>query len=896
MRTFAMLVLLAATASAATSPIRPTTTNNDDSCDIALQPAATLLLPYFEVDFRSPQTTARSTIFTIVNTSPLPQIVHVTLWTDWSFPAFDFNIFLTGYDMVLINLYDIFARATIVPGPYPGAGGTSSNTLVPTNPTTGSQPAQNDANPRIPSLALCGNLPGVFSPALQTDLQLIFTTGKGTGALFPSCAGPVGGVHANAVGYATIDVAPACHTSLPSEPDYFNLILYDNVLTGDYIDYLPSGTVSTAVGGPLVHLRAIPEGGAAGSVVASDLPYTFYSRFTSGTASRTIDRRQPLPSTFAARFVDDAKSGFRTSFKIWRESVVESNPRCTGYSANSGVPFADVVRFDEHENATVIAGYCAFCFAAAGISSTSSLAASSPLLPPKSTSGDPAGWFYLNIDAGGARASQSWVIASMFGPPRYAVDVAAPALGNGCSPATATGARIEPAGATAKNDDSCDIALQPAATLLLPYFDVDFKSSPATAVMTLFTVQNVSPLPQIANVTLWTDWGFPAISFPLFLTGYDTQSINLYDVFAHGTIAFDASIKTPVPVNPSHGAQPAGNFANRNFLGDAAVHCGSGTLGQPLSAAMLADLQLLFTVGKGSDVGCTTAVGGAHADAVGYATIDVVADCAATTAASPDYFTSLLLYDNVLAGDYQQLTPSPRPFATGGPLVHIRAVPEGGPVGSLVGTSLPYTFYDRYTAGLPSRTTDRRQPLPSTFAAWWISGGPGALNSKLVLWREGVSAGACSGATAARSNSSLPVEDIVRFDEHENAAVIPYVFSFVPYAPGTAAVVVLSSTSSFLPPMTAWADTEGWLYMNLNNYGSSMYSVARTPEGAARNFGRSLAKVRQSQNWVISSTSVSPSIANNAWGFDVPATALGNGCSPAPPEKAQIQPAANPTP
>ena len=106
------------------------------------------------------------------------------------------------------------------------------------------------------------------------------------------------------------------------------------------------------------------------------------------------------------------------------------------------MPVADVVRFDEHENATVIAGNCAFCFAAAGISSTSSLAASSPLLPPKSTSGDPAGWFYLNLDAGGARASQSWVIASMFGPPRYAVDVAAPALGNGCSPASSAGTQI----------------------------------------------------------------------------------------------------------------------------------------------------------------------------------------------------------------------------------------------------------------------------------------------------------------------------------------------------------------------------------------------------------------------------------------------------------------------
>src|SRR5947208_8733771 len=82
------------------------TTNNDDSCDIAVLPAATLLLPYFEVDFNSPQPTAKTTLFTIVNTTQIPQIAHVTLWTDWGFPIVDFNIFLTGYDVQGINLYD----------------------------------------------------------------------------------------------------------------------------------------------------------------------------------------------------------------------------------------------------------------------------------------------------------------------------------------------------------------------------------------------------------------------------------------------------------------------------------------------------------------------------------------------------------------------------------------------------------------------------------------------------------------------------------------------------------------------------------------------------------------------------------------------------------------------
>src|SRR5205085_10895638 len=161
----------------------PTSTNNDDTCDIASSaPAATLLLPYFDVDFKSPQTTARTTLFTIVNVTDLPQIAHVVVWTDWSFPALDFNIFLTGYDVQGINMYDIFARATIAPGATPGTGGTSSNTTVPTNPTPGSQPAPNDANPNITSLAFCANLPGPFSLSLLADLKSIFTTGRSTGA------------------------------------------------------------------------------------------------------------------------------------------------------------------------------------------------------------------------------------------------------------------------------------------------------------------------------------------------------------------------------------------------------------------------------------------------------------------------------------------------------------------------------------------------------------------------------------------------------------------------------------------------------------------------------------------------------------------------------------------
>src|SRR5689334_12525311 len=91
------------------------TTNNDESCDISITPAATLLLPYFEVDTAAPIGGGTTTLFTVVNTSRYPQIAHVTVWTDWAYPVLGFNLFLTGYDVQGINLYDVIVRGIVVP-------------------------------------------------------------------------------------------------------------------------------------------------------------------------------------------------------------------------------------------------------------------------------------------------------------------------------------------------------------------------------------------------------------------------------------------------------------------------------------------------------------------------------------------------------------------------------------------------------------------------------------------------------------------------------------------------------------------------------------------------------------------------------------------------------------
>src|SRR5205085_5752740 len=81
------------------------------------------------------------------------------------------------------------------------------------------------------------------------------------------------------------------------------------------------------------------------------------------------------------------------------------------------------------------------------------------IYPMLSSSGDVAGWIYLNLNNGNmnvtysvarpgffppgtTRPSQNWVITSMFAEGRFSVDFDATMLGNGCSPAIASGTAI----------------------------------------------------------------------------------------------------------------------------------------------------------------------------------------------------------------------------------------------------------------------------------------------------------------------------------------------------------------------------------------------------------------------------------------------------------------------
>jgi len=450
---------------------------------------------------------------------------------------------------------------------------------------------------------------------------------------------------------------------------------------------------------------------------------------------------------------------------------------------------------------------------------------------------------------------------------------------------------------TTNNDDSCDIGVAPAATLLLPYFEVDVTA--ARTQNTLFTITNVSRLPQIAHVTLWTDWSFPVLDFNIYLTGYDVQGISMSDILNGAFIASNVGTgPTVAQTQPTGvGSLSAGFTANPNFAGGGASIACTGLPG-PLNPTLVAAVRAALTTGvynPGGTAACPNAVGGTHANAIGYVTIDVASNCSLALPTDPTYYATSILFDNVLIGDYQQLGPAPTgttaaSFDAGGnAMVHIRAVPEGGPAGTPLSgaqTNLPYTFYDRYTPAA-NRTLDRRQPLPALWAARYIQGGTGAFATNFKIWREGFGAGACGASLAL--NGSLTITEIVRFDEHENpntsvpCTVSPCLGSSVPTTPETSA----QNTSGGTFPLSTGADVGGWMYLNLNNGGSTGYSVTRnvggvptiiTGAGSTSNLAAAgSVGPRPSQNWVI--VEMFGNSGANRLTVDFDAAWLGNGCS-----------------
>ncbi|HVR29298.1 MAG TPA: hypothetical protein VMS86_07150 [Thermoanaerobaculia bacterium] len=308
----------------------------------------------------------------------------------------------------------------------------------------------------------------------------------------------------------------------------------------------------------------------------------------------------------------------------------------------------------------------------------------------------------------------------------------------------------------------------PAATLLLPRFEVELGGGGVT---TLLAINNASDQPVLAHLTIWSEWWVPVIGFDVYLTGYDVHTINLRDIVVNGDLP---------NTGPSNVLSPQGEFSSgphTNFGGTCSTSFGSAPNYANISALFLQVLQQALTGQPLQTNGECASLPGNPNLARGYVTVDVVRRCAQEHPDNVNYFidggAGTATNENVLWGDYFLVDPAGN-FAQGWSLVHIEA--DGFGLGVADGSCdttdrYPTTFYCTLRNPTTQPGEDNREGLSSVFATRYLAGGVFDGGTGLLVWRDRNGLGA--GFTRACNTTPTPLQQtqIVVFDEQENPLI-----------------------------------------------------------------------------------------------------------------------------
>jgi hypothetical protein len=355
---FAFALVAAVVVVGAPRPAEAQTLNLDRIVD---RPASTLLLPYFEANLDG----GVNTTFTLNNASATAVLAHVTVWTDLSVPVLAFNLYLTGYDAVPINMREV------INGRIPR---TASNGQDPGDVISNKGDASQDIN-----FASCG---GQLPPPAQLPTEIVVhnrtsMTGRPSPLFGGKCSGlPSGSV---ARGYVTIDTVNNCTLRVAGDPAYPFDITDQNVLWGEYQIVTPGNALGR--GDALVHIRS----GATDPETSVPGQYTFYGRYVNWTA---VDHRQPLATNWAAPFnrVGDFPSG--TAVVVWRDTKVNQAPfTCGSLPSWYPLPHEGVRIFNESESTAV-----------AAIPTALGAATQKVRVGAGIPTAFPAGWIYFNLN------------------------------------------------------------------------------------------------------------------------------------------------------------------------------------------------------------------------------------------------------------------------------------------------------------------------------------------------------------------------------------------------------------------------------------------------------------------------------------------------------------------
>lgn len=405
--------------------LAPSVLARAEVCSTDAVPAATLLLPYFEVDVTNPN--GVTTLFSVNNAAAEATLAHVTLWTDYDRPTLNFDVYLTGYDVQTFNLRDVLR------GSLPATA-------------IASQDPEDTISPRgvlsqdidFPGCPIVNILPPVLGDELIRAHQGLEAPGFGGCVAYPHGDGL-------ARGYVTVDTVSRCSVSSPADADYFATVaVARNVLWGSYFQVDPAN--HSAQQETLVHVEACVPSATESCFASND--YTFYGRF----GTHAVDQREPLPSTFALAYLEGGAFVGGTRLAVWRDTKRPPAPsgRCgfppSWYPLHEG----QVASFDEQEHA---ADHCvgsqadpplptAGCFPLATQLvrlGEASVSGADVLAPPTDF-----GWLFLNLTDGFSGdpfpgRSQAWVTTVLTASDRFSVSSDAIALDDLCSAAAGQG-------------------------------------------------------------------------------------------------------------------------------------------------------------------------------------------------------------------------------------------------------------------------------------------------------------------------------------------------------------------------------------------------------------------------------------------------------------------------
>ena len=382
------------------------------TCTVDQRPAATLLVPWFQVTFNpdgSPQTAtspalqpALDTIVTIGNASSAPTIAHVSVFNERTVLVLDFNVALTGFDVQAMRMSEVL-RGNLPSTPITTSHVSAANDVCQRNTAAAVYPNPNGylrVRPLSPTAPEDNTIATALYPVpaftqggsfqLNT-LDSLDTTADSLGCTATPDQVISGLIH----GYMTIDMVNYCNLSNPSDPLYYanDAIGMENNLWGEVI--FTSSTGIPVYGASTVNIEAdrsfsnLANGGQFDQT-ATARTRTFYGRYWSpttevfctncGTPCPNVnflncnapwdegfgDEREPLGLKYAVRYFDGG--GISSNWIVWRASAtvaagaypatflkdLTTSQTGTAGACSSVEPIPSIVFYDEDENTTTI--------------------------------------------------------------------------------------------------------------------------------------------------------------------------------------------------------------------------------------------------------------------------------------------------------------------------------------------------------------------------------------------------------------------------------------------------------------------------------------------------------------------------------------------------------------